>query len=116
MGTNSLRKNSISFPQGSPTLSTPIYVIKIMLSSWSHDVGHLYQPYEVHYETTKSHLSLSLSLLFLLSQRLNSFPQISKKNSRTFFFTKTWQQIPQTPTPRYRIKPKGKCITIIRGM
>jgi len=115
MGTNSLRKNSISFPQGSPTLSTPIYVIKIMLSSWSHDVGHLYQPYEVHYETTKSSLSLSLSLSFALSKIEFISPNFQEK-FKDLFFTKTWQQISQTPTPRYRIKPKGKCITIIRGM
>jgi hypothetical protein len=84
-----------------------------MLSSWSHDVGHLYQPYEVHYETTKSSLSLSLSLSLFKIEFIS--PNFQEK-FKDLFFTKTWQQIPQTPTQSNRIKkPKGKCIAIIRA-
>ncbi len=58
--------------------------------------------------------SLSLSLSLSLKKIEFISPNFQEK-FKDLLFTKSWQQIPPTPTQSNRIKPKGKCITIIRA-
>jgi len=51
---------------------------------------------------------LSLSLSLSLSKIEFISPNFQEKFKDLLFFTKTWQQIPQTPTPRYRYKAQGQ--------
>jgi Leucine-rich repeat (LRR) protein len=54
-------------------------------------------------------LSLSLSKIEFIS------PNFQEK-FKDLFFDKNMATNPPNSNTRYRIKPKGKCITIIRGM